>query len=228
MEDNNETVVQEPEVSNSVQTPSENVVKPESSVKKGSGKRWIIIVIVLLLAGGGFLFYRNRLTSKESEESLFSTPTIPVEENLTPTPTEDPEKIDKSKIKIEILNGTGIAGEASFLKTKLTELGYKEVRTGNASEENYTTTEATFLSSLSSEVVDEITQKLNEIYTKVDTKTSKDLKGNDVKVIVGLRKGVTPKPTASPTPKVTGTPTPTATVSATPSITPTKTPTPTP
>ena len=66
----------------------------------------------------------------------------------TPTPTSIPTPIvtptpavNKKELEIEILNGSGIAGVASTLKTLLEEKGYTVAGTGNAAKYDYAKTE---------------------------------------------------------------------------------------
>lgn len=67
------------------------------------------------------------------------TPTkVPPTPTATPTPTP---AVDRSAVKIKILNGSGIKGKASEVKNVLVEKGYAEILTGNADEFDYTVTE---------------------------------------------------------------------------------------
>lgn len=178
----------------------------------------VIIVLVLLAAGGWFLFQKKSKTN----ENISQTSSISPTGEIASTPTERP--VDKSEVSIEILNGSGVSGEAAKLKSVLSELDYTDIEVGNASSSDYVTTEVTFKSSVGDEVKDEITDKLESIYSNVDVKNG-SIGEKDVQIIIGYKKGFTPTP--KPT-KATVTPTkaPTATVSAT--VTPTKAPTATP
>src|SRR3546814_13026593 len=79
---------------------------------------------------------------------------------------------NKESISIEVLNGTGIGGEAGYLETQLKSLGYTDIKTGNASGATVSVTTITFNTSVSETVVSEITKKLEDIYQKVETKKS--------------------------------------------------------
>lgn len=189
--------------------------KKEKKSKKGLFI--IILLIVGVLLGGGFYFFRNR----GSEDSLSEpTPTLS-ETEITSTPTKEP--IDKGEVSIEVMNGSGVSGEAAKLKSVLAELGYTDIEVGNAGSSDYVTTEVSFKSSIDDEVKDEIIEELENIYSSVEVKDG-SIGDKDVEIIIGYKKGFTP----TPKPKATVTPTkaPTASVSAT--VTPTKTPTPSP
>jgi len=144
-----------------------------------------------------------------SQEDLFTPPAVEESQTATPSP------VAKAEVTIQIQNGTGITGEASYLQGILKSLGYSDIKTGNAATQDATTTSITFKSSLSQAVVDEITTKLKTLYDKVETKTSSSTT-YDVVIVTGLRKGATAKPSATAT--STSTSTPTSSPSATPSL----------
>ena len=181
-----------------------------------------MIVGVLILVGIlGFVIYKS--ASNKGQENLGEPTPF---ENLntsspigtsTPVASVAPVTIDKTKVKIQVQNGTGITGEAAYLQTLLKGLGYTNIVVGNSAQQNLTVTQVGFASTLSSDVVTEITAKLNSVYQSVTTTTSAST-AFDAVITTGLRKGATPKPSATPTPVST----------ATPRVTPTPTPTATP
>jgi hypothetical protein len=190
--------------------------------KKSGGPKTILIVGILILVGIlGFFIYQS---ARNKNGEVLNEPT-PFE-NLnnpsggltvtTPTPSSTPETVDKTKVKIQVQNGTGISGEAAYLQTQLKGLGYTSVSIGNSTQ-NLIATQVSFASTLTSEVVSEITAKLNTLYQSVTTTTSVSTT-YDVVIITGLRKGATPKPSVTPTatPASTSTPTPTVTPTTTP------------
>ncbi len=197
-----------PEVS-----PKPEVTFPSTEKQKRKSSKKIFIVFLILIAIGlmvGVWFIFKKPGSPEPSPTPAATLT-PYIEGLEATPASSPEPADKSLIKIRILNGTGISGEAAFLQGHLKGLGYSEIELGNADEQNYTITNLTFSSSLSEEIVDEVTDELLGLYKDVNTKKSASLEEEDILITTGLRKGATPKPTASPSPEVTPTASPGAT-----------------
>jgi hypothetical protein len=224
---------------NSFETRDSGVSFPTISQPKKSGgvKTILIIGVLILVAILGFMIFKSAGTGDED-----ATPTPTDFDNLTTpssvtiptalassTPTASPSaKIDKTKVAIQIQNGTGITGEAAYLQSQLSSLGYTNVKVGNSGE-TVTATSATFLTSLDSGAVAEITQKLNTVYQTVNTKTA-STGSFDVVIITGLRKGATPASSGTPrgtstsTPRGTTTPTPVS--SRTPTPTPVRTPTP--
>lgn len=193
--------------------------------KKKEGGKWLPIALFLLglVILGGAIFYvgKDRLVkqvpspSPESKDIVFFGES---EETETPSPSPAISEIDKEDVEIEIQNGTGITGEAGFLKNLFEKEGYKNIKTGNASSYDYIATEVTFSSSLPDSIVEEITKVLKDTYQNVKDKTSTSLKGNKVLIITGLRKGVTPRPSPSPSPSASPSVSPSASPSASPSL----------
>jgi len=174
----------------------------------------LIIGILILVGILGFVIYKN--ASKGSETTLtqptpYDNLTTSDQNQATTVATATPAAFDRSKIKVQIQNGTGIAGEAAYLQTQLKGLGYTSVSVANSAQQNLTTAQVSFSSSLSQSAVDELTNELNSIYQNV-TSTNSASPTYDVVIITGLRKGATAKPSATPT--------------STPAATPTASPTP--
>lgn len=187
------------------------------SEKSGKGKTLLVLGVLALVGVLGYLVYRSAST-RSPQPSPTSLATLPAVETPSPTATAMAKPVDKNKVKIQVLNGTGIPGEAAYVQTQLKNLGYTNITLGNATVQNATVTVVTFSKSLAQELVDEITKKLKNIYDEVEVKTSSSASA-DVLVVTGLRKGTTAKPSATATPKATLSPTSTASPSATPTST---------
>lgn len=182
----------------------------------------ILLLISLVLVGGAVFYFLSLKKNGNSQKqgTISETPVSFVVEEKTeslPSPTVSPV-VDKKVISIQVLNGTGIVGEAAYLQDKLADLGYASIKVGNATRQDYESTVVTFSSDLDSSVVEEITKELEKIYNKVETKKSSSISG-DVEIITGLRSGQTPKVSSTSTPKPTTTSTPKATTSPSPSPT---------
>ncbi len=189
--------------------------RPVATQPKKSWK-WLIILVLFLVVIGGVTFFvfksskSGSTLGENTDETLGITDSL-ISETPLESPTPTPEAVDKAEVRIQVLNGTGIAGEAGVLSDQLKNLGYTEVKTGNASSQSETDTTVTFSTTLSQDVVTEITEKLNGLYTSVKTNTGSTSSDFDVEVITGLRKGQTAQPEATATEAPTDTPTPTAT-----------------
>ena len=187
--------------------------------KKGGAKTFLIIGILILVGILGFVIFKSA-TGKSDSTSTEPTPfdNLTTSDNSTATTSPSPvatatPSTDKSKVTILVQNGTGITGEAAYLQTQLKRLGYTNIKAGNASLTDASTTQVMFSDKLDKGVVSEISQKLNSVYQNVSVKTSTTAT-TDVVVITGLRKGQTPKPSTTPV----------ASPSASPSASPTATP----
>lgn len=173
---------------------------------KGGGAKTLLIIGILALIGIlGYVIYRSASeegTGELAEPTPYENTAVPVEEP-TPVPSSSPSAspsatADKTKVKIQVQNGTGITGEAAYLQNILKAMGYTNVTVGNSPTQDETETTVSFASSVSSDMVSEITSKLNATYQTV-TKTSSTSTSYDVVIVTGLRKGATAKPSASPT-----------------------------
>jgi hypothetical protein len=163
----------------------------------------IILVVVIIIAATLFMLSRPKSESEESnqepEETTLDTFTFEDNEE-TPSPTPTQAEIDKTKIAIRILNGTGIAKQAAFLEGELIKIGYENFTVGNAETQDKETTTATFSSDVPTQARQEVFDRLEELYQRVETET-KEMDDVDILIIVGVKKGQTlPSPTVSPTP----------------------------
>ncbi len=224
MEDSQNSQMQESSVAQG-QTSGVSFPAINEPKKSGGIKTLLIVGVLVLVAILGFVIYKSagdNAGDVNEEPTSFDNLTTPSTETLptfTPAPSTTPSaKVDKTKVRIQIQNGTGITGEAAYLQTQLGNLGYTNVKVGN-SDSTVTATSATYANSLDSAVVTEITQKLNSIYQTVNTQTSA-ASTFDVVIVTGLRKGATPKASGSATPKASGSPTPVASGTKSPSPTP--------
>ena len=199
---------------------TQDFLGPRDSKKKSNIFVPLVIVVVLVvLAGGAFFFIRG------GNDELAPSPTPLFSPTQEPVPT--PAPINREEIKIKVLNGTGVTGEAALLRDKLKAVGYTDVDAGNAAKEDYQATEITIGSSVTDDIKNELIALLEDTYTSVK-QTSRSPSGADVEIITGLRKGQTPKPSPSPSPKSTPKASPTSSPKASPTSSPTASPTATP
>ena len=183
--------------------------------EKNNGSKWILIFIALLILGGVGIFFFTKSGDEAIATPTPSFNTTPIDEvESTSTPASSPAPVKKSEVSIEILNGTGIPGEAAYLQTQLKALGYSDITAGNASSTDNTITTVTFSKTLSQTVQDEIKKELEKIYKEVSVKTSTTQK-SDAVIVTGLRASQTTKPVSSGTPKPLTSASPTASPKAT-------------
>lgn len=198
----------------------QNPPKPKS---KMSVLIFIILGIILLIGAAVFFISRssNQAVASPSPTSFFSvsSPTPIPSPSESASASASPTSSDKADISVEILNGTGVPGEAAFLQGQLKSMGFEDIKTANGSSQSETATTVTFARSVPESIQDELEAKLKTLYTEVKVSTSSTLSGIDIRILTGLRKGASPRPSASPTPRPTTSSSPTS--SSTPTATPT-------
>jgi len=211
---------QEPQVEEKPSTPEVGFpLSQPKPKKKGNMLGFIIVGIVVLV--GGIIFFVTK--GKKESELVSPTPTSGGIVINTPSATETPTPVEKADVAIEVLNGTGIAGEAGYLQDKLKVLGYSDIEVGNADEQSQTITTVTFSDTLDEANKTAIQTELEKLYEDVTVKTSSSI-SFEVSIVTGLKKGATAKPSATATPKATATASPSSSASPTVSASPTSTP----
>jgi hypothetical protein len=173
-------------------------------------KKYFIFFAVFTFAAIGIYLIVKGLSSHEDVVVTASpTPTISgVQATPAALPSEEPaSELDRKGVDIEVLNGTGISGEAGFLETKLEALGYSDITAKNATSQDNDEALVSFSSTLDEGIVSEITDLLKDVYKDVSTKTSSSL-STDVQITTGLRSGQTALPKNSPEASATSTPSP--------------------
>lgn len=188
-----------------------------------SRKKWIVIIVVALLIGAGAAGFFYMQSSSTQSASIAPT-SVPIEQE--PMPTEEPT-VNKEELKVKILNGSGVVGEATKVKTLLEGADFVVDSTGNADNYDYSTTEIQVKSTVPSSITNEISELMETDYT-VDTAELDESEDVDIVVIIGTRKNApTAKPTSGETSVTTkptaGTATPTVSTTTAPSVSPTPT-----
>jgi hypothetical protein len=166
---------------------TENLSTPPDS---GSNKSWVWIALivfgVLLVAGGAFWYLQVR---NQQNEEISATPL----EASTPLPTPTPqaavtEKPDYATYEAQVLNGSGIPGEAGKVQTILEGLGFTEIETGNAKAFTHKMTLIQAKKDTPNVVVDGLKEELSKSYeVEVGTNLEENYKF-DVLITVGSTK----------------------------------------
>lgn len=119
---------------------AENTGIEEVFEKKSKLWIYLLILVVVVAIGGVVLVWAGTFKSifpemEKAEETV--TPSISPTIEVTPEPTI----IDLESYQVQVLNGSGVAGEAAKIKNMLLDMGFVSVDTGNAEA----TTEARIL-----------------------------------------------------------------------------------
>jgi len=175
--------------STSKKTPSNfDYVDKLSSKSSAVNKKLIVSLIILFFASalviGGIL--RSRKSKSKITPSLTSTTISEPEASSEPSPT--PEAIDFFSYSTQVLNGSGVAGEAGLVKDTLETEGFKNIDTSNADNYDYTNTEISLKDDISEAVYDAIEQVLSNDYTVIlDADPLTDDSEYDVVIVVGKK-----------------------------------------
>lgn len=177
-----------------------------------------IVLIVVFLVIGIFMLRKSKKTDDIKD-------TVIKKEEVSPT---EKVKIDKSAVKIQVLNGTGTEGQAGLVVTALKEAGFTadNLKTDNAEDFDHSVTTIVVKETIS-DLVDSLKDTLKSIFDEIEIETAYLDSDNEFDAIIttgGKKAEEEVTPTVSPTddsePTITSTPSP----STTPA--PTETPTP--
>ena len=172
--------------------------KEVTEKKKGPGffKVFLIILTILslvaVIAGGIYYYQKNIAGNDNNEVTNEAAPTV-ADVSPSPVPTETPaseeSKVDYTKYTLQILNGSGIPGEAGKAKDLLNDLDFKSVVTANADNYDYKDTVVSLKDGVSDQVFAEVKKLLGSTYTLESKAESASTSSKyDVIVTVGTRK----------------------------------------
>jgi hypothetical protein len=143
---------------------------------------WIILVVgtALVISFGLFAIVKGK---PPISFGFKPTPTP----TQSPTPTPSPEPVTRANLKIQVLNGGGVVGAGSKMKSFLEGLGYVVADIGNAKDYTYTSTEI-HVKAGKEAYMDLLTSDLKDTYTlgTPSADLGKD-NPNDAQVIVGKK-----------------------------------------
>lgn len=166
-------------------------------------------------------------SSKNNSPEANITPTIEITPTEIPSPTPTVAEISKT-IKLQVLNGTDINGQAATVKNELTALGFTSVAVGN-SKTKATQNTVQLKASLSSASA-YFQSKLDGKFPATYTTDLKETSTYDAIFTIGTNLSTGASASSEETSEVTPTATKSATITPTKALSPTKalTPTPTP
>lgn len=184
------------------ETVEESDVSPQSSfygappviVKKKNHFGYFLIIAFVafivglaLITGGNYLLGDNKIAFPDFKQMLsFEKPTPTPEPTETPTPTEKP--VDLKAYNIQVLNGSGVTGEAAKVKASLEAAGFKVSETGNADKDDYENTQIAAKGTVNKQYMKKLEETLEKSY-KVDSSspTSADASSAaDVVITIGI------------------------------------------
>ena len=107
----------------------ENTVEEKTKKKAPNLVFYLIVLVIAALSCGGLLYKMGFLATILPQTAKPVTPTTTVSPMVTATPTL--EAVDLSKYTAQVLNGSGVVGEAAKIKAILLKEGVINVDIGN-------------------------------------------------------------------------------------------------
>lgn len=159
----------------------------------------LVFALIFFIGAAGFFAWNNGYVQKllkiptgknNTQQNMQASQSASVSQNTSQasaSATQQPtikEAKAKDKMKVQILNGSGIVGQASRVRDLLSEIGYDDFELGNAS----TSAEATkveFVSEITQSLRDELTTQLEKLFAKIQTKEATTETKYDITITTG-------------------------------------------
>lgn len=155
-------------------------------------KQYFMLGVSLVFLSGAFIFMAYTFNffpfsvKTQPKKAAVISPAKQVVVSNTPTPTSvEKAKFKKEDIKIQVLNGSGIAGQAGKLKDQLETLAYDNIEIGNAEGPISNATIVIFSENVAQNLQDEILIELKKTFTSVDSQQLPVTEGFDVAITTG-------------------------------------------
>lgn len=184
---------------------------PQFKKSKVSGTVWVVLFAVAVILIGGFVLSRQQKKQPEAKKDVNV-------EKKEPSPTAKP-KIEKSSVKIQVVNGTGTPGQAGIVVKALESAGYSadNIKTSNAEKFDNVTTTITARADFD-EIANDVKSVLKSTFEEITIDSSNlntdsefdivVITGGKLFEVVSATPSATLAPSSSPSPTVSVTPAP--------------------
>ncbi|MCW1949111.1 MAG: LytR C-terminal domain-containing protein [Candidatus Shapirobacteria bacterium] len=153
---------------------------PQKNIEN-SFPKWILLIPTVLLIITGFVVFGPKSTNQNQ-----INPAVTVTPTVTAAPTPTPFNV--SGFKIKVLNGTGIAGQASETVKLLESQNFAVQNTSNAASYDFTQTQIETKKTVPSEVVKILTDTLTiDSPPKISPKNLPDTSEFDIIITTGKK-----------------------------------------
>ena len=160
-------------------------IKQSESKKPSNFKKELLIFFLSFISSILFFIFISNIKKGINLSSLMIKPTTSPTPSPLPTPTITPTiVINKEKIRIKVLNGSGTPGKASAVKDILKEKGYQDILTGNADNFDYEQTVISFKEEKNN-LVDIIKEDLKKYVSSFKTNLLSEKEASDIIIIIG-------------------------------------------
>lgn len=153
---------------------------------------WLTVSLGCFLVAGLLLSYSFGIIKDPRDKTIplpSPTPTL-VQVNsaaLSNTVTESSKTatVRPAELKVQIINGTGVAGQAAKTKELLGKLGFTDFDLGNSEGSKSAQTVVLFSSKVSSKTQSEVISELQKTFAKVSTPSSQINSSYDLQITTG-------------------------------------------
>jgi|GEM_PF-6327423 len=171
-----------------IESPTGSLETPVLPKTRKLNKKLIIIILIgigiVLIVLGIIALVRRQSSGMMPSESPSPSPTEIV--ITTPSPTPSPATSQElASFKLQILNGSGVKGEAAAVNTLLEAEGFDTAELDNAENYDYTDTVVQFKPGISDSVYTSIEMALSVKYTVTRGEELPDSSDYDIIVTVG-------------------------------------------
>lgn len=181
--------VETPPASEEVWSKFSPEVTMENKSKPGKGLLIIVIILVAITVALLGLVGKKLLSGPDDSgpktvvptQSPVASPTVAT----TPTPMPTPEITAKNKVKIQVLNGSGVAGQAGKIATLLEQNDFVNPAAANAETSDQVGTVITYSPKVDVEIVNSIATLLKDTFDSVTIKPDSTLTTYDIVVTTG-------------------------------------------
>ncbi len=186
-----------------VEIPNTDTYDESNKPLKNNNRLYLLIGVFIILIGSLTAVLLLRKPAEKKTQTIVPTaaPVIQVSPSpqvasaaasITTSPSISPPR--KSGITIQILNGSGIAGQADELKTQIEDAGYASISTGNAPTLQSSRSLVVFKPGVPQEVRQEITNLVSELIGEVTVQENSEISG-DVVITTTRTNSTQPTPT---------------------------------
>ncbi|MFA9288342.1 MAG: LytR C-terminal domain-containing protein [Weeksellaceae bacterium] len=163
---------------------NEEIVRPEEQLfethEKSNNRLFIMLGLFGILVGVLIIVIMLQRQSK-ANKGVEPTPTLaplgtantPPSPIVTTEPTVDPAL--RETLEVQILNGSGISGQADEVAAILRDLGYEQIETGNATGVDSPQTLIVFKPSVAAFFREEIVASLEASFGEISTRENTDI-----------------------------------------------------
>ncbi len=169
----------------STKTPPEKFSKPAS--KKNPVLIGGVVFILIGLAIIAYLLLRPKSPPQNIIEDLSQKEpvTSQTQEETESTSSSSAEETSKDEIRIQVLNGSGVSGQASRVRNLLANINYSQIDIGNADSQDFKKTTVRLSSNISEELKAELQSELETLFESVEFEADLDSENFDIVITTG-------------------------------------------